>query len=140
MNIIQRLLDCETFPLTEPEVISLCFEARQSFLSQSMLLEVEAPINICGEFINSTFFYVNFLNNQQVTSMDNLMSFVGFLSLADRQIMAHVISFSVTMLIVVQSNSKLFVFSSPTKSNIRVHFSCCEATMRMQIFAVIMAF
>lgn len=50
MNVIQRLLNSQNFPLAEHEVINLCIAARQSFNNQPMLLEVTAPVNICGEF------------------------------------------------------------------------------------------
>lgn len=50
LNVITRLIHSQDFPLTEIEVINLCIEARQSFLHQPMLLEVAAPINICGGF------------------------------------------------------------------------------------------
>jgi serine/threonine-protein phosphatase PP1 catalytic subunit len=34
--------------LTESEIRSLCIKSREIFLSQPMLLELEAPIKICG--------------------------------------------------------------------------------------------
>lgn len=50
MSLIHRLLNSENFPLSHTEVISLCIAARASFLNQPMLLEIKAPLNICGEF------------------------------------------------------------------------------------------
>jgi hypothetical protein len=54
-NVIERLLDVRgTRPgkqvnLTENEVRMLCIRSREIFMSQPMLLELEAPIKICGE-------------------------------------------------------------------------------------------
>lgn len=36
--------------LTEAEVRGLCLKTREIFLSQPILLELEAPLKICGEF------------------------------------------------------------------------------------------
>jgi hypothetical protein len=49
MNIIERLLTSHVFPLLEHEVINLLYQVRQTFLNQPMLLEIPAPINICGK-------------------------------------------------------------------------------------------
>lgn len=47
--------------MTEAEVRGLCIKSREIFLSQPILLELEAPLKICGEnslllpfFSNST--------------------------------------------------------------------------------------
>jgi len=54
-SIIQRLLDLKktkVFPkqvLTESEIKGLCVKSRETFLSQPNLLELEAPIKICGD-------------------------------------------------------------------------------------------
>lgn len=37
--------------LSEQEIRYLCVKSRQIFLSQPILLELEAPIKICGNFI-----------------------------------------------------------------------------------------
>jgi serine/threonine-protein phosphatase PP1 catalytic subunit len=34
--------------MSEQEINLLCNKSKEIFLSQSMLLELEAPINICG--------------------------------------------------------------------------------------------
>jgi serine/threonine-protein phosphatase PP1 catalytic subunit len=34
--------------LTEQELMSMCFRAKEIFVSQPMLLELEAPLKICG--------------------------------------------------------------------------------------------
>lgn len=54
-DIIRRLLDAKNYriprqvQLTEPEIKQLCFTSRDVFLSQPNLLELEAPIKICGD-------------------------------------------------------------------------------------------
>lgn len=50
-TIINKLLeakgkDCK---LLESEIRGLCLKSREIFLSQPMLLELEAPIKICGD-------------------------------------------------------------------------------------------
>jgi serine/threonine-protein phosphatase PP1 catalytic subunit len=37
--------------LSENEVRGLCLKSREIFLSQPILLELEAPLKICGKFI-----------------------------------------------------------------------------------------
>lgn len=39
--------------LTETEIRNLCLKCREIFLSQPILLELEAPLKICGEYFNS---------------------------------------------------------------------------------------
>jgi serine/threonine-protein phosphatase PP1 catalytic subunit len=55
-DLLRRLLDGKKHKVTgkkvllsEPEIRQLCGAAREVFLSQSNLLELEAPINVCGE-------------------------------------------------------------------------------------------
>ncbi|GFZ06682.1 Calcineurin-like metallo-phosphoesterase superfamily protein [Actinidia rufa] len=54
-DIIWRLLDAKNgrFPkqvhLTEAEIRNLCVASKEVFLSQPNLLELEAPIKICGK-------------------------------------------------------------------------------------------
>lgn len=55
-DIIRRLVDAKNgrttrqVQLTEAEIKQLCVASKQSFLSQPNLLELEAPIKICGNF------------------------------------------------------------------------------------------
>ncbi|OUC41015.1 hypothetical protein D917_03681 [Trichinella nativa] len=53
-NIIARLLEVRgarpgrNVQLTENEIKGLCYKSREIFLSQPILLELEAPLNLCG--------------------------------------------------------------------------------------------
>lgn len=53
-EIIERLLEVKgarpgkLVPLTETEIRQLCLTAKEIFMSQPNLLELEAPIKICG--------------------------------------------------------------------------------------------
>jgi serine/threonine-protein phosphatase PP1 catalytic subunit len=55
-KIIEKLLEGKgskihkNFNLTEQQVKNLCAKARKIFMDQPMLLELEAPIKICGKF------------------------------------------------------------------------------------------
>lgn len=54
-SIIERLLEIQsnrpmrTVQLSEEEIRGLCMKSREIFLSESVLLELEAPIKICGD-------------------------------------------------------------------------------------------
>ena len=54
-SIIERLLEVrgsrpgKNVQLTENEIKGLCYKAREVFLSQPNLLELEAPIKVCGD-------------------------------------------------------------------------------------------
>ena len=49
----------KTVQLTESEIRGLCLKSREIFLSQPILLELEAPLKICGKYYFFSFF--NFL-------------------------------------------------------------------------------
>lgn len=66
-DIINRLLEFRNartvrqVQLSEAEIRSLCTAAREIFLQQPNLLELEAPIKICGKKINlfcNLFYYM----------------------------------------------------------------------------------
>lgn len=42
--------------LTEGEIRGLCLKSREIFLSQPILLELEAPLKICGKLLNFIYF------------------------------------------------------------------------------------
>jgi serine/threonine-protein phosphatase PP1 catalytic subunit len=54
-SIIARLLEVrgsrpgKNVQLSEAEIKSLCVKSREIFLSQPILLELEAPLKICGD-------------------------------------------------------------------------------------------
>lgn len=62
-DIINRLLEFRNartvrqVQLSEAEIRSLCTAARAIFLQQPNLLELEAPIKICGNFFFLTFLF-----------------------------------------------------------------------------------
>jgi serine/threonine-protein phosphatase PP1 catalytic subunit len=55
-DVIDRLLEVrgarpgKAVSLTEQEIRQLCFAAKEVFMSQPNLLELEAPIKICGMY------------------------------------------------------------------------------------------
>lgn len=59
-DIISRLLEFQhvrpgkQVQLMESEIRQLCNVSREIFLQQPSLLELEAPIKICGEFLASS--------------------------------------------------------------------------------------
>lgn len=58
-NIIEQLLSVRgsrpgrQVNLTEQEIRWLCIKSREVFTVQPVLLELEAPIKICGNFVES---------------------------------------------------------------------------------------
>lgn len=48
-DIIQRLLKVGGNSLYESEITALCLKSREVFMQQSMLLELQAPVKICGD-------------------------------------------------------------------------------------------
>lgn len=60
-NIIEKLLSVrgarpgKQVNLSETEIRGLCLHAREVFLAQPILVELEAPIKICGAFVAGLF-------------------------------------------------------------------------------------
>lgn len=52
----------KTVQLTEGEIRGLCLKSREIFLSQPILLELEAPLKICGKFYIINVFLQGFSN------------------------------------------------------------------------------
>ena len=68
-DIIRRLLEGrggKQVQLSEGEIRQLCVNARQIFLSQPNLLQIRAPIRICGQL--SLSFPLSFLLNFEIAS------------------------------------------------------------------------
>jgi serine/threonine-protein phosphatase PP1 catalytic subunit len=70
--------------MTEGEVRGLCLKSREIFLSQPILLELEAPLKICGKK-NDRFFFVDFIPafilgdiHGQYTDLLRLFEYGGF--------------------------------------------------------------
>lgn len=47
--------------LTETEIRGLCLKSREIFLSQPILLELEAPLKICGKFCTKKYYFGDWL-------------------------------------------------------------------------------
>jgi serine/threonine-protein phosphatase PP1 catalytic subunit len=59
-GLIEKLLEARNnrgkrIQLVESEIRNLCTKAKEVFLNQPNLLELEAPINICGIFSSSIY-------------------------------------------------------------------------------------
>lgn len=50
MFVVRGARPGKNVQLTESEIRGLCLKSREIFLSQPILLELEAPLKICGEF------------------------------------------------------------------------------------------
>ena len=64
--IIDRLLEVrgskpgKPVSLTEGEIRELCYRSREIFISQPILLELEAPIKVCGKLFFLSFFLTQY--------------------------------------------------------------------------------
>lgn len=75
MFIVRGCRPGKVVAMSETEIRSLCLKSREIFLSQPILLELEAPLKICGEFNSSNLIYIN-LVTCQLTSMGSISSFL----------------------------------------------------------------
>ena len=62
--------------LTEAEVRGLCLKSREIFLSQPILLELEAPLKICGELFLRVVKPFHFLIDLLSIKMNCLVAFL----------------------------------------------------------------
>lgn len=68
-TLIQRLLEGKVnrgkrIPLVETEVRQLCITAKEVFLRQPLLLELAAPINVCGMHLSA----VSYISHQGLSA------------------------------------------------------------------------
>ena len=74
--IIDRLLEVRgskpgrAVQLSEAEIRELCYRSREIFISQPILLELEAPIKICGKAIISTRSFVSVFSKLNETRVN----------------------------------------------------------------------
>jgi len=112
-KIINKLLEVKGVkqlkPVNIPEkqVKALCTKAMNIFLSQPMLLELEAPLKICGLFLLLE-------NKLQATCMDNTWTCSGSSNMAAFRLNRTTFSSEIT-LIAASKASKLFAYFSPTR-------------------------
>ena len=64
----------KTVQMTEAEVRSLCLKSREIFLSQPILLELEAPLKICGWYSITLLCSVNLVPKLNCRSMVAMFS------------------------------------------------------------------
>lgn len=124
--------------MTEAEVRGLCIKSREIFLSQPILLELEAPLKICGQFqrllleppVGLALFSADLKKNcvqPQVTSMDSTQICWDSLSTAASLQRPTTFSWGTTW----TEGSSLWrpsAFYSPTRSSTLRTSSCSEAT------------
>lgn len=63
--------------LTEQEVRGLCIKSRDIFINQPILLELEAPIKICGTFYSVLFTFIGDIHGQYYDLL-RLFEYGGF--------------------------------------------------------------
>lgn len=122
--------------MTEQEVRGLCLKSREIFLQQPILLELEAPLKICGDI------------HGQYSDLLRLFEYGGFPPQANYLFLGDYVdrgerkTFSINVQIIhsvkfgklfQESNrSRQFACFSPTKSNIQRTSSCCAAITSVQ--------
>lgn len=50
LNLVRGARPGKNVQLSESEIRGLCLKSREIFLSQPILLELEAPLKICGKY------------------------------------------------------------------------------------------
>lgn len=122
--------------LQEYEIKYLCTKAREIFINQPILLELEAPIKICGSssrFRTTAFFVMTHTAGyvRQVTSMVNTMTFCDFSNMEVSH-QKQTTSSSATTLTGANNPSKLSASSSHTRSSTLKTFSSFVETTSVQ--------
>lgn len=111
--------------LAEYEIKFLCTKAREIFINQPILLELEAPIKICGmRSLQVSRFTPNLI---KVIFTVNITICCDCLNMEDSR-QKQIISSSAITWIVESSPSKRYVFCWHTRSNIQKTFLSSEAT------------
>ena len=109
--------------MTEGEVRGLCLKSREIFLSQPILLELEAPLKICGEQRSIGMFPRLSPIVVKVISMVNTPIFFVSSNTVDFHL-SRIISSSVIMSIVANNLSKRYVYYLPTRLERDKGWSC----------------
>ena len=129
--------------LQEYEIKYLCTKAREIFINQPILLELEAPIKICGSLsllctrrsCDDSFG----LDARQVTSMVNTMTFCDSSSMGVSH-QKQTTSSSATTSTGASNPSKPYAFSSHTRSSTLKTFSSFVEITSVQASTVFMGF
>lgn len=113
MFLVRGCRPGKTVQMSEAEVRGLCLKSREIFLQQPILLDLEAPLKICGKFLHFVKFkkllYIFFYLIYQEIYMDSTLIYCVYLSMV-AFLQKQTIYFWVIMLIVGNSPWKLFVF------------------------------
>ena len=132
--------------LTESEIRGLCLKSREIFLSQPILLELEAPLKICGMYMtrfilfhgNMWLIFIvfapegNWVSKMfQVTFTASIMIFSGYLNM-EGFLQSRITCFWETMLTEESSHLRQFVFSLHTRLNTQRISFCSGVTMNVQ--------
>ena len=137
-SIIDRLLEVrgsrpgKQVQLLESEIRYLCTKSREIFISQPILLELEAPIKVCNilsfflEARASSFWLYMGFRYAGISTVNITISY-ACLNMADSR-RKQITSFSGIMWTVASNRSRPSAFFSRIRSSIRKTFLCCVAT------------
>ena len=132
-NVISRLLEVKNsrpgknVNLTEQEVRNICHKAREVFMSQQVLLELEAPIKICGDIHGQYYDLLRLFECVYKVSLRVHGTNHSFAGTEDSRPIPITCSLG-TMSTAASSPWRQFVCYSPTRSGILTTFSSFEAT------------